>query len=158
MAPSAIRSANGPSGAGRSWLASRAGVATVPMSGTATRLASGETGERSWKHHATVGSVPAVAPSVVASPVTGQRSHHRASGGSQRVTRGMTSTIPASAPKESWQPAFATAPGSAREVPSHASDSTSQGPGRRRRAPSTAPAAVIHTARRAGRGQPARSA
>ena len=98
-AASATATASSPGAPGRTTPSSAAGTATVPISGQATRLASGDQGASCWKRSAATGNVPAVAPSVAESEPINQRCQPGRSGGTRRLIRGPTSSMPATAEK-----------------------------------------------------------
>lgn len=151
---SATATASNPGAPGSTTPRRAAGTATVPISGQATRLLSGERGASCWKRSAATGRVPAVAPRVAESELASQRSQEGLSGGTRRVSRGPTRIIPATAEKLSWKPISPTTPGSDSVTRAAASPSRVQGRGSRPTSTVAAAATTMTAARRAEAGAP----
>lgn len=78
-----------------------AGITANDVQGIASKFAIGLVGAYCWNHHALAGSVPTVAPAVVASASPSQESGRGRSGGSHFRHHGVTRTRPRIAPNDS---------------------------------------------------------
>lgn len=131
------------------------GTTTKPNHGIATRLASGESGARSWNHQAAAGSVPTVAATLLAAPRAARSTGLGRSGGIHRVRTGVTRTRPTMAPKDSCMDGEARAGGSTMTTPTPTRPSSGSTSTRRPAARPAAASASRPAARCALTGAPA---